>query len=262
MWLSALPSPIAAALTGYSSSGDDLRTESEAGVFLFSSPGSNAPDLFLKCSRSRLDPSLESEAAVMRWLNGKLPVPRVVLFHRERDVEYLLVNRLPGLSGEHRELYGDRNAIAHLFAHGLARIHMIPLEGCPQNRHPDALLERARKRWRDGVLTRDYLREGGLERAPEAVLDRLAADLPPLDCPVFVHGDYCLPNVLIGGDRVTGFIDLGNGGIGDPYYDYVSSVYTLNRNLGPEYIAPFFETIGVTLDPIRFAWYESIIAFD
>ena len=34
-----------------------------------------------------------------------------------------------------------------------------------------------------------------------------------------IHGDFCLPNILAVDDKVVGFIDLGDSGIGDPWRD-------------------------------------------
>lgn len=32
-----------------------------------------------------------------------------------------------------------------------------------------------------------------------------------------IHGDFCLPNILAKDDKIVGFIDLGDCGIGDPW---------------------------------------------
>ena len=34
-----------------------------------------------------------------------------------------------------------------------------------------------------------------------------------------LHGDYCLPNLIMRDFQLEGFIDLGYGGIGDLHYD-------------------------------------------
>src|SRR5260370_34572936 len=53
------------------------------------------------------------------------------------------------------------------------------------------------------------------------------------DCPfgvrkgghVLVHGDYCLPNVLVMDGVLTGLIDVGQTGLGDPRVDLAAGVY-------------------------------------
>ena len=48
----------------------------------------------------------------------------------------------------------------------------------------------------------------------------------------FVHGDLCLPNILVDNDnKFAGFIDLDNSGLGDKWYDYSWLLWSLEYNL-------------------------------
>ena len=48
----------------------------------------------------------------------------------------------------------------------------------------------------------------------------------------FVHGDLCLPNILVDeNNKLAGFIDLGNAGLGDPWYDLSWLLWSLEYNL-------------------------------
>ena len=72
---------------------------------------------------------------------------------------------------------------------------------------------------------------------------------------VLLHGDYCLPNVMLDNWRFSGFIDVGNGGVGDPHIDLYWGAWTLNFNLHTEaYRDIFLDAYGrdaVDLDKIR-----------
>lgn len=48
---------------------------------------------------------------------------------------------------------------------------------------------------------------------------------------VIIHGDYCLPNIIMDNFSFKGFIDLGYGGVGDRHYDIYWGIWTLNYNL-------------------------------
>jgi kanamycin kinase len=71
---------------------------------------------------------------------------------------------------------------------------------------------------------------------------------------VLLHGDYCLPNIILDNWRFSGFIDVGNGGIGDRHVDLYWGAWTLNFNLKTdEYRERFFDAYGrdrVDLDMI------------
>lgn len=43
--------------------------------------------------------------------------------------------------------------------------------------------------------------------------------LPLLKIGVLLHGDYCLPNILLDDWKFSGYINLVNGGMGDRHID-------------------------------------------
>ena len=51
------------------------------------------------------------------------------------------------------------------------------------------------------------------------------------DEPVLIHGDYCLPNVMLDNWRFSGFIDVGSGGIGDRHIDLYWGCWSIQYNL-------------------------------
>ena len=62
---------------------------------------------------------------------------------------------------------------------------------------------------------------------------------------VLIHGDYCLPNIMLDNWRFSGFIDLGLGGVGDRHVDLFWGAWTLGFNLGTDkYRERFFDAYG------------------
>ena len=61
-----------------------------------------------------------------------------------------------------------------------------------------------------------------------------------------IHGDYCLPNIMLNDDfSLSGFIDLGAGGVSDRHIDLFWGAWTLGFNLGTdEYRSTFFDAYG------------------
>jgi kanamycin kinase len=62
---------------------------------------------------------------------------------------------------------------------------------------------------------------------------------------VLIHGDYCLPNVLVEQGRLTALVDLGRSGIGDPRDDFAAALWSLHYNYGPGYARDFLDAYGV-----------------
>lgn len=85
--------------------------------------------------------------------------------------------------------------------------------------------------------------------------------LPLLKKEVLLHGDYCLPNVVLNNWKLSGYIDLDCGGIGDRHIDVVWGIWTLNYNLGTvEYTSRFIDVYGK--DIIEFEKLRMIAAME
>ena len=72
------------------------------------------------------------------------------------------------------------------------------------------------------------------------------------DCPfgvkkkgnVLIHGDYCLPNVLVEDDALSALVDVGGAGLGNPEDDLAAGVWTLQYNFGKGFARDFLEAYG------------------
>ncbi|HEV2036732.1 MAG TPA: phosphotransferase [Candidatus Dormibacteraeota bacterium] len=62
---------------------------------------------------------------------------------------------------------------------------------------------------------------------------------------VLIHGDYCLPNVLVEEGRLTALVDLGQSGLGDPRDDLAAGLWTLHYNFGHGFAREFLDAYGV-----------------
>ncbi len=61
---------------------------------------------------------------------------------------------------------------------------------------------------------------------------------------VLIHGDYCLPNVLVQDGRLSALIDVGGAGLGNPEDDLAAGVWSLQYNYGPGYGREFLDAYG------------------
>ena len=71
-----------------------------------------------------------------------------------------------------------------------------------------------------------------------------------------IHGDFCLPNILVNDGKISGFIDLGDSGIGDPWRDYAWCIWSLRYNLKTDaYTGLLLEKLGIEFDQEKFDRY-------
>ena len=56
----------------------------------------------------------------------------------------------------------------------------------------------------------------------------------------FIHGDFCLPNIMLDNWKFSTFIDVGLAGIGDKHIDIYWVLWSLNFNLGTDQYMDYF----------------------
>lgn len=238
-----LPGQMAWLVSGYSW----RRTRaghSGAEVFFLRRPG--GPGLYLKAAtRGPSGDSLLGEAERLRWAADRLPVPKVVAFAEDREREYLLLSRVPGLDAAHPSHRANAPALVRLLAQGLRMLHAVPVEGCPFVSTLDVLVADASQRVEKGlVYEQDFDPERQGRRAGDLLRELL--DTRPRDEDlVFTHGDYCLPNVVVHQGRISGFVDLGRAGVSDRYRDLALAARSLAYNIGPEWVPLLFAEYGI-----------------
>lgn len=121
------------------------------------------------------------------------------------------------------------------------------------------------------MLKGETLAEKKYLREPQKLVQLLAQAMHKIhsvdikDCPIkspdsegncFIHGDFCLPNILARDGEISGFIDVEAGGIGDPWMDYAWCIWSLEYNLGTDqYTGLLLEALGIEFDKEKFEYY-------
>ena len=77
----------------------------------------------------------------------------------------------------------------------------------------------------------DDANERALEAYEKETGGAFGGDVSPLKKDALTQGDCCLPNIFFEGGRFTGFIDLGDAGLGDRHFDLCWALWSLGYNL-------------------------------
>lgn len=213
---------------------------------------------FLKViRRSAKIPSLEGECQRMRWARDYLPVPDVIGCGADDNIEWLLTAALPGRDATWDEFKSDKLRLVGILARGLRRFHAAPSKGCPFDYTVETALELVRARVVSGLVDpdKDFHREH-CHLTAQSAIDELERLRPESEDLVVCHGDYCLPNVLIEGAEAVGFLDLGQLGVADRWWDIAVGSWSVTWNLGPRLENHFYQSYGVEPDLRRIAFYR------
>jgi kanamycin kinase len=215
---------------------------------------------YLKTAPAGAAVPLRAEAARMRWAAAAgLPVPEVVAACQAGSAEWLLTERLPGRDAT--KLTAGPELLVPMLAAGLRRFHAAPAAGCPFAFGPDEAIAQAARRVQSGLVQPPDMHPEHAHLSPGAALAelrRLRLARPPEL--VVCHGDYCLPNVLIDGGAVTGYVDLGELAVADRWSDLAVATWSVTWNLGPGWEDLFLASYGVSRDHEAVAFYR--LAYD
>ncbi len=201
--------------------------------------------------------TLFGEKERLRWLAGRVPVPRVVAYHLEGGTEYLATERVRGLdmSAPETRLHARRNAA--LLARALRELHALPLGDCPFNASLNVRLREGRERLRLGMVNEADLDSEWRGWTGAEVFAELVRTRPETEDLVVTHGDPCLPNVIVAGEFVSGLVDVGRAGVADRHADLALAARSLTYNYGPGFEDVFLDTYGRSLvDVGKLAYYR------
>ena len=209
----------------------------------------------------------EDTVSVMRWLEGRLPVPKVLCYERDPEYQYLLMTRVKGrMACDPYYMERPKELTARL-AEGLKMLWSVDVTDCPRSRTADAELKEARYRVENGLVNLENVEpttfgKDGF-RDPAELLDWLEHNRPSCE-PVLSHGDFCLPNIFIDGGKVSGLIDLGATGAGDKWRDIALCYRSLRWNAEGAYggnVYPdvrsemLFDALGIAPDMEKIRYY-------
>ena len=102
---------------------------------------------------------------------------------------------------------------------------------------------------------RDFHPEHSHFSVREAV-SLLESTAPGNESLVVCHGDYCPPNVLLEDWDPVGFLDLGELGVADRWWDLAIATWSLDWNLGPGYEGVYLDEYEIERDDRRISFYR------
>lgn len=203
---------------------------------------------------------------ITKWLDGRLPVPDIICYVVEENKAYTLMNKIKGKMLCSNEYLSNPELLIKLAAQGLKQLQSININNCP---YKESLLTRRLEIAEYNVnhklvdINLESFIKNGFNN-PAELLDWLKNNRPEEDL-VFSHGDYCLPNIFVENDSISGFIDIGKMGPADKWQDISLALRSLRNNFNGTYTDGkkiydfkdeiFLKEIGIDLDYQKYHYY-------
>ena len=175
---------------------------------------------------------LKDEAVMTAYYHSLGLSAEVLSYTGTESFDYLLTRRIPGEDCTHAMYRAEPEKLCDIMAEQLRNLHEIRTDGCPVKNRLDSYKALVLSGYKQEKYEPELF--GGLWEfsSREEAWKSAERGLPLLKRDVLIHGDYCLPNILLDNWRFSGFIDVGNGGVSDRHIDLLWGIWTLMFNLG------------------------------
>ena len=213
--------------------------------------------IYLKCSPAG---TLQREAAMTAFFHSK-GLAAEVLGYISGEQDYLLTRRIPGEDCSWPRYLEDPKRLSQLTGELLRSLHETEIAGCPVPDRTEEYVTAAHRGYRENLYEADLFPDNwGYATAEDAWKD-VQTYGPYLKKDTLLHGDYCLPNILLDDWKFSGFIDLDSGGVGDRHIDLFWGSWTLRFNLHTDaWCSRFLDAYG--RDRIEPEILRAIAAFE
>lgn len=199
-----------------------------------------------------------AEAERTRWATSYLPVPDVIDAGSDGTFDWLVTVGIGGRPATDPGL-GDPRRVVVAWAEGLRRFHeLAPMRVCPFDFRLETALDHVHRRVAAGLVDpADAFNDDHQHLATaESALEELVRLRPTEEDLVVCHGDYCPPNTILDGGHAVGFVDLGELGVADRWWDLAVATWSTTWNYGPDLEPLFLAAYGADPDPDRQAFYR------
>lgn len=201
----------------------DSSSSNEARVYFIDREGG----YFLKNARSG---SLKREAVMTEYFYKK-GLSSEVLKYISGESDIMLTRAVPGEDCTAAKYLNNPKKLCDIVAERLRMLHEADCSDCPLTDRISEYIALAEKNYKSDSYNKDHFPDSFGYSSGEEAFSALSNGKHLLKNEVLIHGDYCLPNMLLDDWGFSGFIDVGNAGIGDRHIDLFWGKWSMEFNL-------------------------------
>ena len=173
---------------------------------------------------------LEREAVMTRYFHGQGFAANVLSYINDKQ-DWLLTDKIHGNDGTTEKYLEQPERLCDMFAERLSLLHAKGFSDCPIPNHTELYLNKAEENKRNGTYDKSQFPDSWGYKSEEEAWEVARKYGHLLKTDTLLHGDYCLPNIILKDWQFSGFIDLDHAGVGDRHVDLFWATWTLVWNL-------------------------------
>ncbi len=200
--------------------------------------------------------NLTSEYEKLKWLRGKLSVPKIVLYDCTDDTEFLITESINGEMVCSEYYLNNPEIGINVIANAFKQINNVDIKNCPFNVTLDYKLALVENNVNKNLIHVEDLKAETLKRFGNLEnIIKFLKDNKFNDELCFSHGDVSLPNIFAIDNEFSGFIDVGECGIADKWFDLAICEKSIRRNYGEQYVSKFYEKLNIIPERDKIDYY-------
>ena len=198
--------------------------------------------------------SLLREKEMTEYFHQKGLGANILAYHTgEHDI--MLSEAVRGEDCTHQMYLSDPKKLCDTISQRLRMLHELDFSDCPRQNKMTEYLSTAEGNYYKGNYDKSHFPDSFGYKSAEDAWSVLQNGKNLLKSDVLLHGDYCLPNIMLDNWSFSGFVDLDSAGIGDRHIDIFWGIWTLWFNLGTyDFSSRFLDGYGrdkINIDAIK-----------
>jgi len=187
--------------------------------------------------------ALEREAFMTRYFHAN-GLAANALYYISDACDWLVTEKIKGDDCVAEAYLAQPKRLCDTLAERLALLHATDFTDCPVLNHNALQLASAASNKKKQMFDQHIADYWGFKN-PEDAWGFAQTHGHLLESNTLLHGDYCLPNIILDDWRFSGFIDLDTAGVGDRHHDLFWATWTLFFNLKTDqYRERFIDAYG------------------
>ena len=201
----------------------DSSSSPEAKVYFIDRDGG----FYLKVADSG---SLKTEALMAEYFHKK-GLGAEVISYVTGDSDMLFTRAVRGDDCTTAIYLDDPKRLCDSIAESLRMLHEVDASDCPIKGKMGEYIAKSVENYLTDNYSKEHFPDSFGYQSGEEAYKALCDGRDLLKDEVLIHGDYCLPNILMENWAFSGFIDLGQAGVGDRHIDLFWGRWSMEFNL-------------------------------